>query len=84
MRPALVIRHRMNLIHNHCFHIAENRAAALGGQQNVERLRRGDQNVRRPLEHRTTFMHESVARAHRRANFRHQQAALAGHLQNLA
>ena len=84
MRAALVIRHGVDFIDDHGFDIAQNRAALLRGQQNVKRLRRGDQNMRRPLQHGPPLVHQGVAGADRGANLRHQQAALARHLQNFA
>ena len=84
MRAALVVGDRVDFVHDDGFDIAQNRAAFFGGQQNVERLRRGHQNVRRPLQHGAPLVHQRVAGAHRSANLRHQQAALARHLQDFA
>ena len=51
-------------------------AAPLGGQQDEERLRGGDENVRRVLDHLLAFGRRRVAGAHGRADRRQQQSAL--------
>ncbi len=79
MRPAFVVGHGMNLVDDHCLHVAQNRAALAGSQQNVKRLRCRDQDMRRPLQHGPPLGRERVTRAHGGANLGHQQAALAGH-----
>src|SRR5438477_10259504 len=83
MGAALVISYCMDFIYDNGFHIPQNCAAALGLEQDVKRLRRGHENMRRPLEHRTPLGHERVAGTNRSANLRHEQPALAGHLENL-
>ena len=83
MRAALVVRHGMNLIDDHRFNCSQDVAALFGGQQNVQRFGRRDQNVRRMRQHRAALVHQRVARAHSDTDFRHQQSALAGHLQDL-
>src|SRR5437667_4265297 len=82
MGAALVISYSMDFIYDNGFHIPQNCAAALGREQDVKRLRRGHENMRRPLEHRTPLVHERVAGTNRSANLRHEQPALAGHLQD--
>ena len=84
MRAALVVGDGVDFVDDDGFDIAQNRAALFRGQQNVKRLRRGDQNVRRPLQHGPALVHQRVAGADRGANLRHQQSALARHLQNFA
>ena len=84
MRAALVVGHGVDFVDDDGLDIAQNGAASFRRQQDVKRLRRGDQNVRRPLQHRAPLVHQRVAGADRRANLRHQQAALARHLKNLA
>ena len=79
MRATLVVGHRMDFVDDHGLDIAQNRPALIRSKQNVERLRRGHQNVRRPLQHGAPLVHQRVAGAHRSANFRHEQAALARH-----
>ena len=51
VRAALVPGHRVDLVHDHGAGAAQHGPAPFGGQQQVERLRRGDQDVRRVLEH---------------------------------
>ena len=84
VRSPLVIRDGMDFIHDHRFDGPENLAAFLRGEQNVQRLRRGHQDVRRTLQHRAPLLHQRVAGAHGRADLRHQQAACAGNLEDFA
>ena len=48
---ALVARDRMNLIDDHRARRAQHFPAGFGGEQNVQRLRRGHDDVRRTLPH---------------------------------
>ena len=84
MRAALIVGHGVNFVDDYRVNAAQNGAAFFRREQNVERFGRGHQNVRRTREHRAAFVHQRVAGAHANANFGHQQAALAGHLQNFA
>ena len=84
MRSAFVIGNGVDFIHDDRFDVAQNRAALIRGQQNVERLWRGNEDVRRALEHGAPLGHERVATADRGANLRHEQAALAGHGENFS
>ena len=84
MRAALVVGDGVNLVDDHRLDVAENRAAAVGGQKDVERLGRGDQDVRRALQHLAPLFHQRVAGADGGANLRHQQAALGGQCQDFA
>ena len=84
MHAALVVGDGVNFVDDHGFDIAQDGAALLRRQQNVERLGRGDQNVRRTLQHQAPVFHQRVAGAHGGADLRHQQAAIARHLQNFA
>ena len=74
VRAALVSGHRVNLVHDHGAHAAQHGPAALRGQQQVERLRRGDQNVRRALEHGGPLGGRGVSGPHRDADGRRGQA----------
>ena len=74
MRPALVVGHSVDLIDNHCLDVAQNRAALVGRQQNVKRLGRGHENVRRPFQHGAPLRLQRVASAHRGENLRHPAA----------
>ena len=51
VRAPLVPGDHVDLIHDHGPRAAQHRPASLRGQQQVERLRGGDQDVRRVLEH---------------------------------
>ena len=84
MRAALVVRDSMNFVDDDRFDRFENFAAFSCSKQNVKRFRRGDENVRRSREHLAALVHERVARAHRGADFRHQQAAFGGELHDFA
>ncbi len=84
MSAAFVVGHGVDLVDDHRLNIAQNRPALLRGQQDVQRLRRGHQNVRRTLQHRPPLVHQRVASADRGANLRHQEPALARHLKNFA
>ena len=75
VRCPLVSRNRVDFIDDHCFHVAQDAAALFGGQQDVERFRRGDQDVRRPSQHLLAFMHQRIAGANRGADLWHQQSA---------
>ncbi len=84
MGAALVVGDGVDLVHNHRLHRAKIFAALLRRQQNVERLRRSDQNVRRPLQHRAPLRGQGIAGAHRGADRRAQIAPLQRQLLNLA
>ena len=84
MHAALVVGDGVNLVHDHGFNIAQDGAALFRRQQDVKRLRRRDQNVGRALQHQPPVFCQRVAGAHRRADLRHEQPALARHLQNFA
>ena len=63
MTSPLIVRHRVNLIDNHGPHAGEHFARPFGGQQNVERLRRSHQNVRRFAQHPLAIRRARVARS---------------------
>jgi hypothetical protein len=84
MRSALVIGNGVDFVHDHSFDVAQNCAALSRGKQNVEGLRRGDQDMRRTLQHGAAFVCERVTGPNGSTNLRHQQAALACHLKDLA
>ena len=62
----------------------ENFAAFRGGEKNVKRFGRGDEDVGRALEHFAALVHQRVAGADGGANFRHQKTAIGGELKNFA
>ena len=51
MRAALVVGHGVNLVDDDGADVSQRQPAALGGQQNEQRLRRRHQDVRRMLQH---------------------------------
>ena len=74
MRTALVRCHRMNLVDDHRRNAGEERARLLGRQQDIKRLGRRDQYVRRLSQHALALGRRGIAGAHGRANGRHRQA----------
>ncbi len=68
MRAALVAGQGVDFVDDHRPHAAEYLAALAAGQQQVERLGRGHQNMRRLAEHRLPLARRRVARAHGDAN----------------
>ena len=65
VRAALVVDHGVDLVHDHGLDRAQHLAPAVRGEQDVERLRRRHQDVRRTLEHRGARRGRRVAGAHR-------------------
>ena len=65
VRSPARIDHGMDFVHDHRAHGAEHRPAALGGQEQVERLRGGDQDVRGRAQHRGAARRGRVPGAHR-------------------
>ena len=84
MNTALVVGYGVNFVDDDSFDIAKNSPALLGGEENIERFGRSDQDMRRPLQHQAAVFRQRVAGAHRGANLGHQEAALAGHLEDFA
>jgi hypothetical protein len=67
VRAALAAGHGVQLVDDDAFHRLQHGAARLGAQQDVERLRRGDQDVRRLAAHALALRGRRVAGAHRGA-----------------
>src|SRR5437763_14256396 len=84
MRTTLVVSNSMNFIKDNGLDIAQNGPALFRRKQDVKRLRGGDQNMRRALQHGPAFRGQRIAGADGGANLRHQQAALTSHLENFA
>ena len=84
VRTAFVVSDSVNLVDDHRAHIAQDRAALLGGEQDIERLRCGDQDMWRPLQHGAPLLREGIAGAHGSADLRHQNPALCCQSKNLA
>jgi hypothetical protein len=70
MRPPLIPRQRMNLINNHRLDRLEHLAPTPRGQQDVQRLGRRDENVRRLAQHRRPLRLRRIPGAHRYSNLR--------------
>jgi len=58
----------MNFVHDHGLRSRQRFAAGFAGEQNVERLGRGDQNVRRLAPHAIPIGLGRVSRAYQRAD----------------
>src|SRR5215472_14903859 len=84
MSAALVVSDGVDFVDDHRPDSSQNFAASPSGQQDIERLGSGDQNVRWMCEHGAAFVRERVAGAHCSANLRHEHAALSRELQNFA
>ena len=78
MRATLVVGHGVDFIHNHGAGRTQHASRAFRGQQNVQRFRRSDQNVGRPLAHLLAFPHGRVAGAHGGADGREQDSLFSG------
>ena len=65
MRAAPRSDHRMNLVDDHGANGAQHCAAPLGRQQQIERLRRRDEDVRRRAQHRRPLAAGRIAGANR-------------------
>ena len=76
VRAALVVGHRVNLVDDHGLDAAQRLPAAIGRQQDEQRLGRRDENVRRMLDHPLAFGRRRIAGAHRRADGRQHEAPL--------
>src|SRR5437763_805389 len=84
MSAAFVVGNGVNLIDDDGFNVTQELAALLRSEQDVERLRRGDQNVWWTAQHLLAISRQSVAGSHEGPDFRHQQAALCGKLHDFA
>ena len=74
VRAPLAARHRMQFVDDHALDRLEHRAARLRTEQDVERFRRGDQDVRRLATHALAFRGGRVAGAHGGADAHVRQA----------
>ena len=69
VRPAPIADHSMNFIHDQSARRGEDLAPGFGGEQQIKRLGRRHENVRRLLRHGLSFRRRCVARADVRAQF---------------
>jgi hypothetical protein len=83
MGSALVVGEGVDFIDDDGVDVAQSFAAAGGGEQDVERLRSGDQNVRRQLQHAGTVAGGSVSGADHGAYGGHEKTPGGGELLNL-
>ena len=74
VRAALARQHRVDFIDDDEARLRQRRPEALAGEQDIERLGRGDQDVRRPPRHRLARGGQRVAGPHRHPDFRQRQA----------
>ena len=74
--PRRDSEHSVDLVHDHGAHGAQHLAASCRREQQVERLGRGDQDMRRGLEHRRSLGGRRVARADRRRDPGHAEPHL--------
>ena len=82
MCAALVRRHGVNFIHDDGPDVVQHPAALLGREQQVERFRRRDQDVRRPPDHLLARRAGGVAGADRDADLRPREPRRLGPLRN--
>jgi hypothetical protein len=75
VEPALVAGHGVDLVHDDRAGAGQEAAAPLRRQQYVEGLRRGDEDVGRPADHRLALAGRGVARADERADLGERGAA---------
>ena len=73
MRASFIRRNGMDFIDDDGPDRLQKSAALLCRQEDVERLRRGDENMGRPLEHLLALRHRRVAGADQYTEFRHQE-----------
>ena len=83
MRAPLVPGHGMNLVDDHAADAPQQGAAALGGEQQKERFRRGDQDLRRMLEHGGPGRSRGIAAAQGHAQLGHRISPAAGRVGDL-
>ena len=82
MTAALVRRHGMDLVDDDRASGREHRAAGFRAEQDVERFRRGHDDMRRAAAHAVAFARRGIAGAHPGADFDVRQALLAQGLAN--
>ena len=82
MGSALVAGEGVDFIDDDGVDVAQGFAAAGGGEQDIERLRSGDEDVRRQLQHAGTVARGSVSGAHHGTDGGHEIATLGGELLN--
>jgi hypothetical protein len=76
MHTSLRARDRVNLVHDHHAHVGEHPATPGARQQDVERFRRRDQDVRSLSQHPRACRGGSIPGANRDTNFGKHRAGL--------
>ena len=84
VRPAPRPDHRVDFVDDHGPHALQHVAAAAAREQQVQRLGRRDENVRRPPEHRGAFGLRRVAGPHRDRDPRRLESCRFGRLPDAA
>ncbi len=69
MRSAARLQHGVDLVDDHRPRGLQHRARALGGQQEVQRFRGRNQDMRRRAQHRGALVLGGIPAAHRRSDF---------------
>ncbi len=83
VRASLVPGHGVDLVYDHRPGRLQHGPASLGREQQEQRLRRGDQEVRRPLQHGRPLGRRRIAGPHRHPDRGRGQSQLGGYLGNL-
>ena len=83
MRSAFVVGDGVDLIDDHGAHGAQHLARSFRGQQNEQRFRGGDQNVRRFFAHALAVRGRRIAGANGGSDGRERHAAQRGELRDL-
>ena len=83
MDAALVASHGVDFIDDHRLDVAQNFPASLASEEQIERFRSRDENVRRPAEHLLPLLGRRIARADQGANLLAIRMLLPGQQQNL-
>ena len=78
MRAALAAEQRVDLVDDHEPGPRQRGPEAGGGEEDVQRLRRGDQDVRRPPGHRLALRRQRVAGPHGHAHLGQLEALRGG------
>jgi hypothetical protein len=76
VRAALVAQQRVDLVDDHCAHGAQHLPPAFAGQQQVQGLRGGHEDVGRRTQHALALGGRGVARAHGDTDIGSRRAAL--------
>ncbi len=84
VRAPARLQHRVDLVHDHDARGPQHLAGLLRGEEQVERLGRGDEDVRRRAQHRRALVLGRVAASHRGRDLRRRIAHRLGEGADLA